>query len=358
MSSEQHIAVVCNYELKPDRIGGMDRFFRAYDKELKRKGCYVKWFFAGNNHPDFHSDLDVSLAGTEALESFFTKHLHLKKDYSVVVTHFIALCTPFFKKIKERTPAYIIAVDHNPRPLEGFSQKKRLKNKVRGMLYASYIDHFAGVSQYTADAIIKDYGKALMKKTSVVYNGIDFKCYKKREQINHGRFIVASHLRKSKGISDLIMAVGRLPDGIKEKMKIDVYGEGPLENELKEQVVFNNLNGIIELRGSTSRLPELFQNYSFLIQPTYMECFSLSILESLASNVPVITTPVGGNLEIINDNMNGYIFEPKNTEQLIVILQDIMTGKKEISQPVHNLIEKRFNLEEMLSNHLKLLPCI
>lgn len=354
----QHIAVVCNYELKSDRIGGMDRFFRAYDKELKIKGCYVKWFFAGNNHPDFHSDLDVSLAGSEPLESFFTNHLRLKKEYSVVVTHFIALCTPFFKKIKEKTPAYVIAVDHNPRPLEGFSFKKRIKNKVRGILYAPYTDHFVGVSQYTADAIIKDYGKALLKKTSVVYNGIDFKYYKKRSQKNYGRFIVASHLRKSKGISDLIMAVGSLPDSVKEKMKIDVYGEGPLENEIKELVALNNLNGLIELQGSTSRLPELFQNYSYLIQPTYMECFSLSILESLASNVPVITTTVGGNLEIIKDSINGFIFEPKNTEQLMAVIQDIMTGKKGINQPVNNLIEERFNLEEMLSNHIKLLPCI
>ena len=33
-----------------------------------------------------------------------------------------------------------------------------------------------------------------------------------------------------------------------------------------------------------------------------MECFSLSILESLAANIPVITTPVGGNLEVVTNN--------------------------------------------------------
>jgi L-malate glycosyltransferase len=357
LSRKRHIAVVCNYELKPDRIGGMDRFFKAYDSELKRKGWHAKWFFAGNDQPDFHSDLDVRLAGIQSLENFFIKHLQEGKEYAIVVTHFIALCTPFFKMIKNETPAYIIAVDHNPRPLEGFSLKKRIKNKIRGILYATCIDHFVGVSQYTADAIIKDYGKSLTKKTSVVYNGIDFKCYKKRWRENFGKFIVASHLRKSKGIEDLIIAVSGLSKEIKQQIRIDIFGEGPLEAELKELVRKCNLPEVIRFHGSSSQLPDQFQNYSFLLQPTYMECFSLSILESLASNVPVITTTVGGNLEIIDNSINGYIFEPKDTRQLTSILNDIMTGKKGIDKPVNGIIEERFNLEAMLSNHIKLLPC-
>ena len=48
-----------------------------------------------------------------------------------------------------------------------------------------------------------------------------------------------------------------------------------------------------------------------MLQPTHMECFSLSILESFAANVPVITTNVGGNKEVIDEGENGYIFKAK-----------------------------------------------
>ena len=40
-----------------------------------------------------------------------------------------------------------------------------------------------------------------------------------------------------------------------------------------------------------------------------MECFSLSILESLSANIPVITTTVGGNLEVVTHEENGFIYE-------------------------------------------------
>ena len=86
-----------------------------------------------------------------------------------------------------------------------------------------------------------------------------------------------------------------------------------------------------------------------------MECFSLSILESLAANVPVITTPVGGNLEIIENNKNGFIFEPKDHLALAAILKNIVLGNLKIENDVSLQIEKDFNLEKMVEEHIALL---
>ena len=43
--STKRLAVVCNYVLRQDRIGGMDRFFVAYDTAARAKGYQVDWFF-------------------------------------------------------------------------------------------------------------------------------------------------------------------------------------------------------------------------------------------------------------------------------------------------------------------------
>jgi glycosyltransferase involved in cell wall biosynthesis len=58
--------------------------------------------------------------------------------------------------------------------------------------------------------------------------------------------------------------------------------------------------------GSTANLSELYCN-DYMVQPTHMECFSLSILESLSANVPVITTNGGNEEVIINNKMVLYI---------------------------------------------------
>ena len=88
-----------------------------------------------------------------------------------------------------------------------------------------------------------------------------------------------------------------------------------------------------------------------------MECFSLSLLESLASNVPVITTTVGGNPEIIENDVNGYIFEPKDVDELVSILTKILKNEISIKNEVYSKIENDFTLDIMVKNHINLLPC-
>ncbi|MDT0643033.1 glycosyltransferase family 4 protein [Zunongwangia sp. F363] len=352
----KRIAVVCNYRLNASRIGGMDRFFVAYDRKCKAYGFDVKWFFSGGKRFSFYKDLDIEICRKTSVENCFLSFQRKEKtEFDFIITHFVELCTPFFKKVKKIGQPYVISVDHNPRPLNGFPLKKKLKNKLKGKLYSCYIDKFIGVSNYTKTQILNDYGKNLSSKTEVIYNGIAFGEYALRQQANHGQFIVASHLRSSKGIQDLVNAISILDAELKQLLEIDIFGEGPMEAELKALVKEKNLEEQIRFCGSSPELPKLFQKYSYLLQPTYMECFSLSILESLAANVPVITTPVGGNLEIIEDGTNGFIFEAGNTGQLSAIIKEILQHQRTIAGPVNHLIENKYYLEKMVNDHLYLL---
>ncbi|MDT0686840.1 glycosyltransferase family 4 protein [Autumnicola psychrophila] len=356
MSNGKHIAVICNYELKPNRIGGMDRFFVAYDRACKAKGFQVDWFFSNSTPHRFYINLTVYASEELSAEDQYLSRIASEK-YDIVVTHFLALCTSFYKRLKEKNQPYIIAVDHNPRPLKGFPLKKRIKNRLKGIIYSRYINQFVGVSKYTKDCISNDYGQFLKKKTTIIYNGIDASIYLKRTEENPGKFIVASHLRESKGIQDLIEAVNLFSEEKKQLLKIDIFGVGPLETRLKEMVREYKLEPQFSFRGSTSNLPDLLQNYSFLLQPTYMECFSLSILESLAANLPVITTPVGGNPEIIAEGKNGFIFKTGDIKALSSILEKVLQEKLTISEDVSTLIKNQFPLEKMVKEHINLLPC-
>lgn len=356
MTKPKKIALVCNYALNPNRIGGMDRFYVAYDKKAKERGYAIDWYFSDYQGFDFYSGLTIFSADNQNVEAFFLEKVHQEHlKYDILVTHFIALCTSFFKKAKALGIQYTISVDHNPRPLEGFPFSKVIKNKIKGILYSHYIDQFIGVSDYTRNQILKDYGFFLDQKTSVIYNGIDTAVFLKRRNDNKNTFVVCSHLRHSKGIQDLIKAVSILDGTIKNQIQIDVYGEGPYEKELLDMTKEKELEGIIHFKGGSSQLNELLSNYRYLLQPTYMECFSLSILESLAANVPVITTTVGGNLEIIENGKNGFIFEPKDCSALAAILKGIVLEEIKIDEDVSKQIEKDFNLEKMVEEHIQLL---
>ena len=124
MANQKNIAVLCNYELLPERVGGMDYFFWMFDQKCKDNSIHIDWFFPNQSNHGNYSKLTIHASNYENVENHFYSYcLDNNRKYSIVVTHFVELCTPIFKKIKETTNAKIIAVDHNPRPIEGYPLK-------------------------------------------------------------------------------------------------------------------------------------------------------------------------------------------------------------------------------------------
>lgn len=358
MTKPTKIAVLCNYELLPERVGGMDAFFWEFDQKCKKANIQVDWFFPnGATHGDYQL-MTIKYDTSKSIESFFLESLAQKEtNYTHIITHFLELCTPFFYKVKQISKAKIIGVDHNPRPLKGYPVIKRLKKRIKGVLFSRYIDSFIGVSEYTVKELLKDFGKHIQPKTRVIYNGINTAEIEIRTNraFDKSTFLVASHLRFSKGIQDLIQAVALLPESIKKELKIDIFGDGPYRTTLEALVQELKLENCFDFKGSTAQLKSIYCKYDYMLQPTHMECFSLSILESLAANVPVITTNVGGNEEAITNNENGYIFEAGNIKQLANLLQEVYVGNKKITTNTRKLIEERFTIDKMVNNYLKLL---
>ena len=342
----------------PQRIGGMDRFFWEFNKKCLIEGIIVDWFFPNISRHGRYEELNIVACEPKAIEEKFIGTLieNTERPYDIIFTHFIELCTLFFKRTKELTPnTKIIAVDHNPRPISGYSFMKRIKETIKGKLLSRHIDCFLAVSEYTKKEIIKDFGKQVTDKIQVVYNGIDVEKIAKRltRCSKKPKFMVGSHLRLSKGIQDLIYAVHLLPAGIKEEIKIDVYGEGNYLQSLEALVSKYHLNHQFEIKGPRSSLFDIFKNYDYLLQPTHMECFSLGILESLAANVPVITTPVGGNEEVVKHGLNGFIANAQDSRAWSILLEQLWVGNISITGDISIPIRSKFNIQAMVSGHFK-----
>jgi L-malate glycosyltransferase len=267
------------------------------------------------------------------------------------------LCTTFFKEAKQLTKSRIIAVDHNPRPVEGYPLRKQIRKRINGIINGKFIDLFIAVSDYTRKELINDFGSNIASRVKVIYNGIDVSNIRIRKTRSylHPSFLVASHLRESKGVQDLIRAISILPIEIKNEIKIDVYGDGPYRPELEKLVSSLRLSSNFTFKGSSNRLNEIYCLYDYLIHPTHMECFSLGILESLSANVPVITTPVGGNEEAIKNGINGYIFPTQNISKLNTLIADLYTGKIVITVNVSDAIRNKFTIHNMVTAHLAII---
>lgn len=153
------------------------------------------------------------------------------------------------------------------------------------------------------------------ERIAVIYNGFTpLRIIERKEELRKKLFlggytiISVGRLVPWKGFSALIEIMphllGRIPDA-----KLLIAGEGPDKTILEDRIKDLHLEQSVTLLG---RLPQkdLFEYIKasdvFVLNTAY-EGFSHQLLEVMALGTPIITTPVGGNPEIVSDRVQGIL---------------------------------------------------
>jgi glycosyltransferase involved in cell wall biosynthesis len=358
---KKKIAIICDYILIPERIGGMDRFYLLFDKKLKELNYEVDWYVTYYNKFHFYDNLTITSANGNSVEQKFIED-STNRNYDIIVTHFTQLCTHYYKQYKNlHKKAFVLAVDHNSRPINGFTFQKIIKNYLRSFLNGKYIDKFIAVSDYSKNHLINDFSFLIKSKIQVVLNGVSNEGFIfKKNYSGVTKFIIASHISKEKGIQDIIFAVSNLPDNLKQEIKIDVFGEGNYEPELKKIIDDLDLQQQFTFKGSVTDLEKRYAKYDYLLHASYGETYCYSVVESLVAKLPVITTNSAGNvLKLVKNQENGFLFDAGNLEALSSIIQNIMLYKNIITkESFFKTMIPDMSLERMVNEHIKVLVCI
>ncbi len=169
------------------------------------------------------------------------------------------------------------------------------------------------------------------EKITVIYNGFDAPVL----------FEDKSTLRKKLGISGhAILSIGRLvpwkgfealiemmPALVKQipDAHLFIVGEGPDKKVLKEKITELHLENRVTLIGKLSqeKLFEYIKASDVFVLNTSYEGFSHQLLEVMALGTPIVTTPAGGNTEIVKDKKNGILVTHDSRsgfEEAIVVL--------------------------------------
>ena len=130
------------------------------------------------------------------------------------------------------------------------------------------------------------------------------------------RFVFMSHIKKTKGIFELLDAFSKLD----ETYTLDMYGV--IDNDICfDQIKKINIRYVSAL--TPDQVLENLSLYDVLILPSYEEGYPGIIIEALSLGIPVISTNVGGVPEIYTDGVEGYIVEPRNAVQLLESIKKI-----------------------------------
>lgn len=147
-----------------------------------------------------------------------------------------------------------------------------------------------------------------LKTVTTPYTRADFK-------FNDSDIIVASsgRITKEKGYSFLTKAIKEISN---PQIKFIIIGDGEYLTEMKIQLKeFIDTNRIV-FTGFSNRVLDIISIADIFILPTLHETLSVSLLEAASLSLPLISCRVGGVPEVIENNYNGILVPPADSEAL------------------------------------------
>lgn len=129
---------------------------------------------------------------------------------------------------------------------------------------------------------------------------------------------VAAHFYKEKGVWEVLNAI---PLVVKEHKKtlFILVGGGLEEKNMKKFCKEKGLQNYVRFTGHLfgEDITKIFLASDMFIFPTYYsEGFPLVILEAMSASLPILSTPIGAIPEVIDDGVNGFLVQPKDSVAL------------------------------------------
>ncbi|MDQ6724468.1 MAG: glycosyltransferase family 4 protein [Thermoproteota archaeon] len=101
------------------------------------------------------------------------------------------------------------------------------------------------------------------------------------------KLVTVGALRKQKNHIYLLEAFKLLDN---TKFQLDIYGEGPLHKKLQQLIDKNRLN--IHLKGEVKNIEKIISQYDLFVMSSTFEGFSLSVLEAMAMQIPLLISDI------------------------------------------------------------------
>lgn len=230
------------------------------------------------------------------------------------------------------------------------------KNLIYRLINDSLSDRVIAVSHAVEENLLRD-GIA-PKKLRMIYNGIPTQPqYDESDRIalrsefgiapNELAVGIVARLEEVKN-HELFLEAAELAAAQTPHLVFFVVGEGSLEKPLREKAA--SLAADIRFLGYQSDVSRLFAAIDIAVLCSHREALSLSLLEAMAQERPVVSTRSGGPEELIREGENGLLCENHNAAALarcIVALADDPEKRRAMGKSGKQFVDTHFSAEGM-----------
>ncbi len=245
---------------------------------------------------------------------------------------------------------------------EGKSRRYQLERR----LYRPFVHRYVALSHQLESYLTDRIGVA-PERVEQIYNGVDTRRFhpsgKGRTRIDGSPFdapdlwVVGTvgRLQSVKDQVTLARAFVRaleLAPAARDRLRLVIAGDGPLRAQVEQVLDAAGVRDLAWLAGARNDVPELMRGLDAFVLPSIAEGISNTILEAMATALPIVATKVGGNGELLDDQVTGRLVPAQDPDAMArALLDDFQRRPAAVRRGVAARleVERKFSLDQMVA---------
>ena len=231
-------------------------------------------------------------------------------------------------------------------------------------LYNPFVSRFIALSRDLESYLVERVGIA-ERKVAQIYNGVDATRFHPAEGLpaiegcpfrrpDHWLVGTIGRMQAVKDQTSLARAFVRalaIEPLLRARLRLVMVGEGPLRREAQHILEQAGVGDLAWLPGERDDVPDILRGLDCFALPSLAEGVSNTILEAMASGLPVIATRVGGNPELVCDGESGQLVPAGDADALAAALIAYAGNPQRAiaaGQAGRAAVERRFSVQAMV----------
>jgi len=238
-------------------------------------------------------------------------------------------------------------------------------------IYRPFVTRYVTLSRHLEEYLERQVGVEAAR-ISQIYNGVDTERFRPvsgtRPAIpgcpfgEPGQWLVGT-VGRMEAIKDplnlaraFVRALELQPAAAKQ-LRLILVGDGALRTEVGAVLDRAGVRERVWFAGERDDVPEVMRGLDCFVLPSLAEGVSNTILEAMASRLPIVATSVGGNSELIESGMTGTLVPPANSEALAAAMLGYFNEQptaRRHARAARHAAESRFSLVRMAADYASL----
>jgi sugar transferase (PEP-CTERM/EpsH1 system associated) len=140
-------------------------------------------------------------------------------------------------------------------------------------------------------------------------------------------------------------------------LRLAMVGDGPLRPRVIDLLQSAGVRGLAWVPGERNDIPAVMRGLDVFVLPSLGEGISNTVLEAMATGLPVIATRVGGNPELVNHGVTGTLVPPGDPDALAAVMRGYVLERGRIAQEgacARRIAVDRYGIDVMVRNYMRL----